>query len=389
MSRVFVIIDGYFSRTNGDPSSNHVWYENFWSRYLAGFENVTIITRVGDRVDPKAKPITGPGVDVLELPDIREMVPFLIYIPRLLILLFKLPRDASYILRIPGFITALAGVVLIIRRIPFGVEVIADPSDLFTDGASGFKLSKILHWFLVSTTKLQCKKAAASSYVTAHALQKRYPPGKDKPTFNYTSLNLQDEDYVDAPRTADQFNLEKPTLVNVAMMHQNLKAQDVLLQAFAIIRDKGIDAQLVFIGDGNHREIFEQLGRDLGVENYVRYTGLIAKGEPLLNEIDNADLFVLPSRQEGLPRAMLEAMARALPCVATNVGGASELVPEDELVARGDVNALADMLIKQLSNAENLAAQSKRNLDVAKRYHRDTVSKVRECFYKTLADTQK
>lgn len=384
MSRVFVIIDGYYSRTGGVPSSNHVWYDNFWVRYLAGFDQVTIVTRVGAREDPAAKPMTGPGVDVLALPDIRRMVPFLLYIPRLLLLLFRLPRDASYILRIPGFITALAGFVLIIRRIPFGVEVIADPSDLFTDGASGFRLSQILHWFLVSTTKLQCRKAAASSYVTAAALQKRYPPGEGKPTFNYTSLDLRDEDFVATPRTADQFNLKKPILVNVAMMHQNLKAQDVLLQAFAIVREKGIDAQLVLIGDGNNRENFEKLGRELGVEAHVRYTGLIPKGAPLLAELDKADLFVLPSRQEGLPRAMLEAMARGLPCVATNVGGASELVPPEELVPRGDVQSLADMMIKQLSSAESLALQSKRNLDIARQYHRDTVSKVRECFYKTL-----
>ena len=63
-------------------------------------------------------------------------------------------------------------------------------------------------------------------------------------------------------------------------------------------------------------------------------------GHGVTEQLDAADVFVLPSRQEGLPRAMIEAMARSLPCVGSDVGGISELIP-DWVVPPNDPQALA------------------------------------------------
>ncbi|MDD3030416.1 MAG: glycosyltransferase family 4 protein [Alphaproteobacteria bacterium] len=389
MDSAYVILDGYFSRTHGRPSSSHLGYENFWSRYTRVFSRVTVITRVGDRNDPSAMPMEGPGLNVLALPDKRSFFSFLLYIPRLLLLLWRLPRDAAYILRVPGFITALAWGVLVLRRTPFGVEVMADPADVMARGASRQPFQSLLRLFLVWTTKRQCLTAVATAYVTSSALQKAYPPAASRPTFSFTSLNLHDPDFAECPRRAADFSLEHPVLVNVAMMQKTIKGQDVALKAFAKLRRSGVEAELVLVGDGDYRPFFERMAEDLGMAPYVTFAGLLPKGPALIDVLDRADLFVLPSRQEGLPRAMLEAMARGLPCVASDVGGTSELVPKEDLVPKDDIDALFGRLQEILADPEGLARRSARNLEVARGYHADRVAEKRTLFYTVLKQARR
>jgi glycosyltransferase involved in cell wall biosynthesis len=102
------------------------------------------------------------------------------------------------------------------------------------------------------------------------------------------------------------------------------------------------------------------------------------------DRLDQADLFVLPSRQEGLPRAMIEAMARGLPCLGSTVGGMSELLPSEDLVPPVDVLALASKIREMVNNAARLSRMSERNLARAQDYREDCICDRRTVFYKML-----
>ena len=112
----------------------------------------------------------------------------------------------------------------------------------------------------------------------------------------------------------------------------------------------------------------EAQAQRLGLSNRICFFGWVSAGEALRRQLDRADLFVLPSKQEGVPRAMLEAMARALPCIGTTVGGIPELLAAEEMVAPGNVQALAQKIIEVLSSPERMTAQSMRNLNRSKAY---------------------
>jgi glycosyltransferase involved in cell wall biosynthesis len=85
--------------------------------------------------------------------------------------------------------------------------------------------------------------------------------------------------------------------------------------------------------------------------------------------LDEADLYCLPSHTEGLPRSLVEAMARALPAVASSVGGVPELLDPACLVPPGDPAALAGAIGRLLADKEEWVRQSARNAERAAGFH--------------------
>jgi glycosyltransferase involved in cell wall biosynthesis len=133
---------------------------------------------------------------------------------------------------------------------------------------------------------------------------------------------------------------EQQLIVAVGSLYP-VKGHAVLLEAFARVRSRDGSAQLVIVGDGPLRTELEQRIRELGIEDSARILGRRADVPDVLNA---ADLFVMSSLSEGLPLALLEAMAVGLPVISTAVGGIPEVVIPDRtgwLVRPADVEDLA------------------------------------------------
>lgn len=117
----------------------------------------------------------------------------------------------------------------------------------------------------------------------------------------------------------------------------------------------------------------------------VTFAGQLANESQITRALDNADLFALPSRTEGLPRAMIEAMARGLPCIGSDVGGIPELIPSDSLVPADDAPALAAKIFEVLTDSARMARMSKENLARVAEYSEDVLRDRRQAFYRHLA----
>ena len=152
---------------------------------------------------------------------------------------------------------------------------------------------------------------------------------------------------------------------------------------------RGLDFQLVFVGDGHYLLRLEDRAKKLGISNRIKFVGRVPPGKPVYEHLDNADLFLLPSRTEGLPRALVEAMACGLPCIGTEVGGIPELLSAEDLVPPGDVAALASKIISVLSDPDRLTQMSIRNLRTAKEYRCEELNQRRIEFYKKVAGLSK
>ena len=130
-------------------------------------------------------------------------------------------------------------------------------------------------------------------------------------------------------------------ILNVGRLHPQ-KGQDVLLRSFAQI---GQDWKLIIVGEGENRTSLEKLALKLGVSDRVYFVG---RRSNLEIYYQTAKIFALPSRYEGMPNALLEAMNYGIPPVISNTsGGALEFVRDGEtglIVPVDDVEALATAL---------------------------------------------
>jgi glycosyltransferase involved in cell wall biosynthesis len=145
-------------------------------------------------------------------------------------------------------------------------------------------------------------------------------------------------------------NKKLPTLVSVGRLsHQ--KGFDMLIDAFFMVQKK-IDSRLIILGEGELREILSYKAKSLGVMNKVSMPGYV--GNPIA-EINAADIYILSSRFEGSPNALVEAMSLGRAVIAFDCPyGPKQILKNGKvapLIENGNVDTLAEMIIAQLQQS--------------------------------------
>ena len=139
------------------------------------------------------------------------------------------------------------------------------------------------------------------------------------------------------------------------------KGFDVLLAAAAAAGAQGARFTVEIGGDGRERAALQALSERLGIAGRVAFPGWI---DDVAAFLADADLFVLPSRDEAFGIVVLEAMARGVPIVATRVSGPLEVLDDESavLVEAGDANALAAAIRSVLDDPQAAQARARRAL---------------------------
>jgi glycosyltransferase involved in cell wall biosynthesis len=152
---------------------------------------------------------------------------------------------------------------------------------------------------------------------------------------------------------------ERKTLISVGRLDA-VKAIDVLLHALArLVNDYSCNLQLLVVGDGPERKAWENLSRQLEITDRVCFCGTRRDVEKLLKA---ADIYVQPSRWEGLPLSALEAMAAGLPVVASRTQGLVDVINDKKtgiLTPPGDQNQLAQALLELINQPHQAVELSK------------------------------
>ncbi len=353
---------------------------SLWTRYLDVYGEIFLCVRAREAAAPPEgwNRISGPGVVPVPLPYFRGPEAFARHYLRIRRIIGQTLREVEAVhLRLPDPIGSVVWSLLRPGQ-PYGVEVVADPYDSLAPGANRHPLRPLFRRLLAQQLRRECARATAALYVTETTLQRKYPCRGF--TTHASTIDLRAAYFAAAPRPADPARTTT-RLVFVGSLAQLHKGPDTLIDAVAECVRGGMELELLMIGDGQYRGEMEQRAARLGLGRRVHFAGQIASAETIKAHLDRSDLFVLPSRAEGLPRAMIEAMARGLPCIGTTAGGTAELLPPEDLVAPEDVAGLAARIRELAGDPQRMAGASARNLARAREYQYEILRERRRRFY--------
>lgn len=386
---VVVTLSHIFHRTSDGAVWTKTQHEySLWARYLHVFDRVRVVARIKDVLSSQAdwKRADGDGVEFAFVAPFNGFWQFIQKARNVQQVITNSIRSRdAVVLFTYATISAASEPLLRHTGHPYGIQVGSDPYYSFSPGAIKHPLRPFFRWWFVHQLQRQCAGACAAAYVTEKALQRRYPPAPGAFSTHYSDVELPEDAFVPAPRP-HQTDRRRFTLVFVGGLARFRKAPDVLIDAVAVCVQGGLNLKLILVGGGEEQAELEARAAALDLSERVRFRGNVPAGQAVRAELDQADLFVLPSRAEGKPRAMIEAMARALPCIGSNVSGIPELLSPENTVPPGDVTDLANKIREIVTNPERMTCLSARNLEKAKDYKEEILRPRWIAFYRAVRE---
>ncbi|GGD65621.1 glycosyltransferase family 4 protein [Paenibacillus nasutitermitis] len=381
----------YFNETGKFYSGGKLPYA-VWERYLSVFDHVTVACR-GQRTsidaDMKGKSLSsGPNVDFLVLPSLSNPVNKLTkkgYVDQCLT---DVIRNADAVIaRMPSEIGAEA--IRVARKLgkPYSIEMVACAWDgLWNYGSAQGKLYAPLS--LWKTRKL-VKNAPYGIYVTERFLQQRYPLASNGVEGACSNVEIPAPEPAvlekRLQRIASMGSKEPLRMGLIGSLNGRTKGIDTALRAIARIARGGQQVELRILGDGS-AERWRVHATRLGVNHLVEFCGVLPSGSAVFEWLDELDLYIQPSFQEGLPRATIEAMSRGCPVIGSTAGGIPELIDAQWLHKPGDDKQLAAKLSFAAGNREWMKEQAERNFERASHYTKVKLDQKRLAFWVSFRD---
>ena len=265
--------------------------------------------------------------------------------------------------------------------IPFISFLIGDPWEILIHHRR--LLAKIVAPFSWFRTRRMLKNSNYVHYVTHHYLQEKYPT-KGK-SLGCSDINLGRLDMEAFHRRMEnrKGNTEQSEirLVTVGSIDAGFKGQEFVMKAITKLKEKGDKRYHYYLIGGQKGERLHRIARKLNIDNQVHFLGVKTIND-VYSWLDDCDIYLQPSLTEGLPRSVVEAMSRAMPCIGFHTGGIPELLEPQYVVKQKDVDGIVSKL-RLLENENEYRRAAERNFEEAQKYDHEILQKqIRNFFIK-------
>lgn len=356
---------------------------NIWERYLKVFDSITVCTRCRKVVDKdQVKGIDKVTGERIQFDDRIGMFlgPDAFFSKKIWSILREdIQNHDGVIIRLDSFMGLMAVRECRKHNKPYIIECVGCAWDSFWNhGIAG----KILAPFLFAQMRKAIKNAPYVIYVTKEFLQGRYPTnGRNTNISNVALPTIEDVVLKERLMRIDKNDSDKKHLMTLANVGIRYKGFQFVIQALGLIKKQTGRCDYVYhiVGEGDQTYLREQADK-AGVTECIVFHGPV-KHEQVFDLLKNdVDIYIQPSLQEGLPRAMIEAMSCALPCIGSDVAGIPELIQSNYIYHRSHnmSKQIASILIS--FNKEKMKEASKYNFEASKNYASELLTERRTNF---------
>jgi glycosyltransferase involved in cell wall biosynthesis len=358
-----------------------------WERYLAFADELRVVSRM-ERLPPGADTsglelTSQPRVSFVEVPSLSG--PLLQFTNRQAaarVIEAEIGEADAVVARLPSEIGERAAKTAERLGKPWAAEVVTCTWDaLWNYGTWQGKAYAPISWW---KTRRLVRRAPDAIYVTERFLQGRYPTRGRSAGVSDVELAPLD-DAVLAARLERIASRPAPVRIGlIAALSVRFKGIQTALEALGSLRDRLAAFELRILGSGDPAP-WRELAANHGIDDRTQFEGALPPGEPVLRWLDEIDLYLQPSFQEGLPRSLVEAMSRACPALGSTAGGIPELLPAECLHRPGDARRLAELIEGAADDIVWQTRQAERNFETARRFEAPRLDAARAAFWREFA----
>jgi glycosyltransferase involved in cell wall biosynthesis len=236
--------------------------------------------------------------------------------------------------------------------------------------------------------KKAVKNADFISYVSQEFLQSRYSGSEKAITVSVSNVEipLLNEDILKKRLEKIELKNEKIVFGLIGSFKTKYKGIHDAIPVLGKLSKKYPNLEFRILGSGNPDEYIE-MAKQYNIEDKVFFDGVLPSGEAVFKWIDNIDVYIHPSYQEGVPRALIEAMSRGCPSIASTAGGIPELLDKNLTFNPSDKNKFYEILEKNIFSIEWRIEQARRNFEKSKEYQKDILDKRRFDFFEKVKNS--
>jgi len=382
--KLLFVHDHKFYKENNDFYSSGGLPKNIWSRYLDFFSSIIVIGRKLDKKNPGLVQSNTEKVKFNLMEEYRNPLDEFLYSKKIdNNIIDSLKQVDAVLVRLPsilGFRT-----INICKKInkPYAVEVVGCVWDSYWN--YGNISGKLLALYSYKRMRKTVKESEYAIYVTKYFLQKRYPANG----YSEYASNVEIDEFPTSVLDEHKNIVLNNTKIKFGMignLNVKYKGFDTAIKAFSIIKNKIENFELLLVGGGNSKSI-QNLIEKYDLSDNVKILGLLKSGNEIYNFLDTLSVYLHPSKQEGLPRSLIEAMSRGCPALSSSVAGIPELLDEKYLHQPGDYKELSKQIESYSIDKEKLLLMANENFIKSKEYTNSKLNKRRSEFFKNFRDS--